>query len=593
MAGCCGISPFFCEQMEKGLSPRVIILLLVFVVLGVYYPAIFAPLNSVDDPGMYLFLLNEDHFSFRSIFVPGGSGAYYRPLLLTSFLVDKYLWGLEESFMHLGNILIHLCNTLLLYAVARRVSRRLEVVSHYPALLASLFFALHPLNTESVVWISGRTDLLAGMFILLSVFFLFAESCNVLSSILAAFSLLLACLSKDTAIFFLPAAILFPFFQGKDRATPKEPPFRLLRENMVHFLVFVAAGVGYFTFRALAFSRGDLGAKQVMTHVVGDQGADLLLSARLVLKAAGFYVKKLFIPFPLNFGIVHVSDLYIIVGLLLLVAVVWWLVRSTLPVFFFIGATAIGSSALLVPLLKMTWTPLAERYMYVPSAFFLMGMVFTAHNWTVWLHYRKFTVLVVSCLAAVAIYSTAQRTILWQDNLAFFQDCRRKSPDFIPAQNEIANALYQRGKIQEAAEIVKSIVPPEDLVNIQYVQISKAAALANDGDVVAAHDLLVKVLKNPGKHEVEIITRILKLNDYRIMQEKAERGQYYTENVRLLTRLYEVTGDPFHLYRLGQAHMFEGERVKARDAFQRVVNQASPQAYYYSAAQRLQERLSN
>jgi len=576
--------------MENRLTTRTITLLLIFVVLGVYYPAIFAPLNSVDDPGMNQYLLNADTFSLRDIFFPGGSGTYYRPLLVLSFFWDKYVWGLEESFMHLDNVVFHLCNTLLLFAIARRVSRELGVKSSLPVFLAPLFFAIHPINTESVNWISGRTDLLAGFFIFLSVFLLLGESRSGIASLLAALSLLLACLAKDTAIFFLPAAILLPLFLsacGTDKASLRAT----LVKNIPHFLIFTAAGAGYFAFRALAFRQGDAGVRQVITHVAGSQGAGALLSIRLVLKAAGFYVKKLFIPFPLNFGIVHVSDLYIIVGVLLCITIVWLLMRRTLSGFFFIAAAAIGSSALLVPLLRMTWTPLGERYLYVPSAFFLVGVTFTLQRWAHMRHFQKIMVPVIAGIAVVAIYGTAKRGILWQDNLALFEDCRRKSPDFVPAQNEMATALYARGNNLAASAIIRSMVLPEDLNNRQYGLISKSAALVNDGDYDAARMILRQALAAPGKHEVVIIQRLLGLNGLEVMKGSATHAKFHAENVQLLSRIYAITGDTFYLYRLGQIHMFQGERALAREAFTRVAAQAPGNAYYRQAASKLSEKM--
>lgn len=578
--------------MKDRITGRTITLLLIFIVLGVYYPAIFVPLNSVDDPGMYNHLLNTDAFHFRDVFIPGGSGTYYRPLLVVSFLMDKFVWGLEESFIHLENIFFHLTNTLLLFAIARRVSLQLKIESPIPSLLPPLFFAIHPINTESVIWISGRTDLLAGLFVFLSSYLLLLPRRN-LTSILAAISLLLACLAKDTAIFFLPAAIILPFFWPTEGSGSSDSPLLTVRKNIFHFVIFIVTGAAYFAFRTLAFRQGDLGVKQVMTHVAGSEAEGLLFSLRLVLKAAGFYVKKLFIPFPLNFSIIHISDLYIIVGLLLIVVVLWLLVRRSIPAFFFIAATAIGSSALLVPLLKITWTPLAERYMYMPSAFFLVGITYAAYPWVKRTNIPKVVTMVVACAVIIAIYGTAQRAILWQDNLALYQDCRQKSPGFIPVQNEIANALYSRGKTEEAGRIIKSIAPSENLLNGQFLLISKASALINDGDLIGAHGLLHEALKNPGKHEIAIIKRILKLNGLRIDNKKDVRRVLYPENIKLLSRLYELTGDPFYLYRLGQEHMFHGERVQARETFRQVVSIAPPEAYYVPVAQRLQGKMSN
>ncbi len=576
--------------MNKQITTRASVLFLTFLVLGIYYPAIFAPLNSIDDQGMVQNLFNTDTFNLHDIFFPGGIGNYYRPLLALSFVLDKYAWGLENSFMHLDNVVLHLCNTLLVFAIARGVGRLLKISSRLPVFLAPFFFAIHPLNTEPVNWISGRTDLLAGFFVLLSGLLLIRESRSSFASLLAALTLLLACLSKETAVFFIPAALILPFFIPGEEG--ESAPLRLTAvKNIPHFLIFTGAGVCYFAFRALAFSKGDTGISQVVTHVAGSQGAGILLSLRLVLKSAGFYVKKLFVPFPLNFGIIHVSDLYIIVGVLLIVTTIYLIRRRTLPGFFFISAVFLGASALLIPLLKMTWTPLAERYMYIPSAFFLIGVTFAVYQWERRLRWQKAMALVIASVSAVAMIGTAQRNILWQNNLALYEDCLRKSPDFAPAQNEIANALYARGNNREAIKIIKSMELPEDLNNRQYGLISKSAALVNEGDFAGSRKLLKQALAAPGKHELLILERLSRLNDQEVMREKDNREKFQSDNVQLLSRIYILTGDTFYLYRLGQVYMSQGDRAHARDAFSRVAAQAPENAFYRQAARKLSQTM--
>jgi tetratricopeptide (TPR) repeat protein len=341
----------------------------------------------------------------------------------------------------------------------------------------------------------------------------------------------------------------------------------------------------------LAFWQGDFGIGQVAASVTGDQSAGILLSLRLLLKATGFYVKKLFIPFPLNFAIVHVSELYIIVGVLFCALIILLLTRRTLYGFFFISAASLGASALLVPLIAITWTPLAERYMYIPSAFFLVGLTFAGYQWERQVRLQKIMVLVIAFVAAVAIVGTAQRNILWQDNLALLEDCLRKSPDFVPAQNQKANVLYSLGKTSEANAVIKSMKLPEDLTNFQYGLISKSAALVNEGDFDGAHKILRQALANPGRHEVKIIERLLKLNDREVLVGKAAHEKIYPENVQLLSRMYAITGDTFYLYRLGQTHLFNNDREKARLAFQRVVALAPEKVYYFKASQKLLTKL--
>ena len=576
--------------MDSVFTSRKGIMSIVIIVLVIYYPAIFAPLNSVDDPGMINFLLNTDSFNLRSIFLPGG-GSYYRPILLLSFMMDKFIWGLEESFMHLENILFHLANTLLVYAIANRSIKYLPKPSPVVPFVAALFFAIHPLNTEAVNWISGRTDLLAGFFLLLSVYLMLKRPLIWLQSCMSAICMLMACLAKETAIFFLPGALLFPFFISAVRIDTS-PLRSVFRDYCFHFIIFCSAGVTYFAFRMFALSKGDLGVARVITHVGGSESIGVLINARLVLKATGFYAKKLLIPFPLNFGIIQVSDAYLPLGLFVMVGIAWLMTRRTLPVFFVICAGAVGTSALIIPLLRFTWTPLGERYMYIPSAFFMVGLTLALERWEQFTKYRVHLTIAISCLAAIAIYGTATRNILWQDNLALFKDTLRKSPDFIPARNEIANALHFKGKEKEAAVIYKSFNEPNGLINAQYGLKNKAFALMNEGDFSGAHDILTQLLANPGKHEVAILLQILEVAKVQVQANKATIIDVYAESVITLNRLIELTGDPFYSYRLGIVHMQVGEKEKALKAFTIVVGTATPNVYYRKPAEKLAKDLA-
>jgi tetratricopeptide (TPR) repeat protein len=401
---------------------------------------------------------------------------------------------------------------------------------------------------------------------------------------------LLASLSKETAIFFLPAALLLPFYIHKGGAHEMSPCL-ILRRNWPHFLMFIFAGVGYFSFRTLAFSMGDNGVARVWTHVAGEKSVGFLNNLLPILKASGFYAKKLFVPFPLNFAIIQISDLYLYLGVVLCIVVCLLLIRRNLPGFFFVTAYCIGSSALMIPLLRLTWTPLAERYLYIPSAFFVVGMGIFLHEKCTSSFARKFLAVCTCILLGIAVYATASRTLLWQDNLAFFQDTLKKSPGFMPAKNEIANALLARGREQEAISVINSIELPEDLTNYQLGLMSKASAFARKGDNSGARDVLRGALKNPGKFEARIIDQLVKVNESEVLAGRATKGTFTRENVELLNRLHQITGDPFVLYRLGLVHLSAGETAKARDVLQRVVAKAPEKMYYRQTAQKLLSKL--
>lgn len=576
------------------LKTRTSLMLLIVLVLGTYYPSIFLPLNSIDDPGLYAYLLNTDTFILKEIFHCPSGANYYRPLLTLSFYFDKYVWGLEESFMHLENVLLHLFNSLLVYGVVFRVIKLQGENSKLLPLVAAIFFALHPINTEAVNWISGRTDLIACFFILLTAFISLQQPTTIFVNFLGAICLLLACLAKETAIFYLPSALLLPFYFKVKKNGEIASFYRSLYEKIAYLFLFLMVGILYFSIRTNGFSQGNAGLSEVASHVSGEKADGIFTSLQLILKTTGFYVKKLLVPFPLNFGIINVSDWYILLGGIVFVLALWLFVNRTLVTYLFVCASAIGSSALMIPLIKQTWTPFAERYMYIPLAFFVAAVTLLIYS-VAKRHERYHNVAFILCviIAVIALYGTVNRTLLWQDNLALYQDTLKKSPGFVPAQNEIANALYARNKTEQAVAIIMSINLPSNLNNRQYGFISKSDAMKNQGDFPGALRYLESALKDPGKHELQIRQRIMKLYDLQLMSSQVDSAQIYPNLIVTLHRLYYLTNDPFYQYRLGQVYMFQGEREKARDAFQAVVSQAPHHVYYYLAAKRLHEKMSN
>ncbi|HYJ86613.1 MAG TPA: hypothetical protein VEW46_11185 [Pyrinomonadaceae bacterium] len=87
----------------------------------------------------------------------------YRPLRDLSYALDLRIWGEGPFGFHLTNIIVHSANVLLVFTLIRRLSN--DVVS---AIFAALIFAVHPMQTDAVTYISGRRDLLFSFFYLLA-----------------------------------------------------------------------------------------------------------------------------------------------------------------------------------------------------------------------------------------------------------------------------------------------------------------------------------------------------------------------------------------------------------------------------------------
>ena len=578
--------------MTRQINQRTSILLLIFIVLGITYPVIFSHLNSVDDVDMYNHLLNTDGLTLQHIFTSGG-GQYFRPLLALTFLFDKKIWGLQESFMHLDNIIFHLVNVLLVFAIARIIWERFEGRESLAPLVAALLFAIHPINVEPVAWISGRTDLIAGMFIFLAFYIMLTAEGKRYSagySLVSAGFVLIACLAKETAVFFLPALLIIPFFHLKKSETNFFPKF--LFNFSIHFLTISSSALIYLLVRTDGLKRSDKGISTVISHVVSGQQLDLLQTVKIIAKASGFYLKKLFIPFPLNFAIIHVSDFYIVLGVLLFPLVIWWLYRRDLTSYLFICTFSLSVSALIIPFLHVTWTPLAERYMYLPSAFFILGITLVLDRYFALTTHKRFTLVLVCSIFTIAAYGTASRILVWQDNFRLYQDTLKKSPGFVPAQNEMANALIARGRVKDALDIFKTMKLRDDLNNVQLGNINYAMALAKNGDSNSARFMLKKILDRPGRHQAIILEKMVKLYDMELMAKKDHKEKIYNELLPLLESLSKLTGNPFYIYRLGFIHLQMGDREKAQQAFSEVTRLAPEDAYYRKSAEKLSATLT-
>jgi Tfp pilus assembly protein PilF len=156
----------------------------------------------------------------------------YRPLLMTSYALNYRISGHNVAGYHVVNFVLHMMNVFLLYIVVKTVSLKYLSVDHLDAtkvaVIAAIIQGIHPLNTQTVTYISSRSSLMAtcfylGAFILFLTYFIGErKTFHIIASCLLFF---LALLSKEIAATLPAVAFLFTqFFQmdtygGKKHAT--------------------------------------------------------------------------------------------------------------------------------------------------------------------------------------------------------------------------------------------------------------------------------------------------------------------------------------------------------------------------------------
>ncbi|KAB0669595.1 hypothetical protein F6V30_12390 [Oryzomonas sagensis] len=562
-------------------------LLIIIILLSSYYPSLFAPFNSVDDVKMVNQLINVDTISLKGLFFPGAGGQYYRPLLFLTFLFDKFVWGVQESFMHLENVLFHLVNTLLVFCLARQFIKAWRWDTQYFPFVVALLFGLHPIATEPVNWVSGRTDLLAGVFVLSAVL-LFTRSIHISSfwqGGAGAFLLLCGCLSKETALFVLPVLLLWCLVPPRDYACMASGRLRAFL-----FASYLASGFAYLVMRWYALNGGD---KIVSTMASGASSSGAAFGIwdmiRVGLKTSGFYCKKLVVPFPLNFGIIEISPHYIWLGLLVCVGGCYCLYARTTVSYLFIAAFCLVSPAFIVPLLKITWTPVAERYAYIASAPFLVALSFLFIRCL----RSRLPPLAITFFVAILLFcsgfATIKRNVVWQDNVSLFEDTVKKSPNFPAAKNELAIALVGRGKTDEANKILLANSGDDT----QPSSINKIKVAVNNGRYEEAYRMMGERKARGGKEDKDSLDLMYLINEQRFIASKSESQsrKIRMEMLTILGNLHSLSGDPVYFYRIGLVQLRLGNRLAAKQSFESAWRNSAPDCYYHNAAKKLAESL--
>ena len=139
---------------QRGWLPA---LLLVAAVILVYQPVWHAGFIWDDNDYVTENRTLRDLDGLRQLWFKVGATPQYYPLVHTTFWLEYHVWGLNPSGFHLVNVLLHATGALLLWGVLKRLQLP-------GAWLAAAIFALHPVQVESVAWITERKNVLSGVF---------------------------------------------------------------------------------------------------------------------------------------------------------------------------------------------------------------------------------------------------------------------------------------------------------------------------------------------------------------------------------------------------------------------------------------------
>ena len=575
------------------LKRRYQLLLLASAVLMAFYPALSAEYCSIDDVEVLGRLQQSQGTSFMDVVVPT-SGSYYRPVIVASYLFDKRIFGLFPGFMHLENILLHLANAFLVYFLTNLVLPSDKKNKSYLPLIAALLFGLHPVNSESVNWISGRTDLLAGIFVLTSAIYLlkFRTSFHRPYFYLAAAACVLGFLTKEVAFGLIPGALFILTSTREEGGTDLvrvRMAQQLFRKQAIVAMGMVTAGSVFLIIRYhnLAISHSKIG---MTLKYIND---DLLHSMFVMLRAFCFYIKKMIVAHPLNFAIMEVDPFYQLAGPPLVLLIGYIASRRTLVSAIFITGIFAIAPSFIIAFNQIAWTPYAERYLYVPSAFLIVASV-------AFLGSKSNAVSVglirgvVAAIVLVFAFSTLQRSFTWSNDFNLVKDTVEKSPSskvmrvvygrYLIEKREYANATVQLN----AARLIPSLSYDENLdiltAYIHYLQ----------GEYDAAEKTCRIVLEKTMGKSKTAVSIMIDLHEIKALSAATKQERRAVERTLFgyHVMLYRLNSDPHILYKLGVLAMNMGERKRAIKLFQQSINNMPKDDRYNVFAQNKIESLT-
>jgi protein O-mannosyl-transferase len=400
----------------------------------------------------------------------------YYPMVFTSFWIEHQVWALDPLGYHVDNLIIHCANVLLLW----KILSFLEIRGSW---LAAALFAIHPVQVESVAWITERKNLLSGFFYFLSLYFFLrfyspnqplnaSEDQNGKKSwalyVFSLFFFICALWSKTVACT-LPAVILLLFWWKQNHIGKK--PFLL----MIPYLT-VGLGFALLTIWLEKFNVGAIGREWEFSFW------DRFLIAGRVL---WFYIEKLIWPFPIIFTYPRwvIDDSvwwqYIYPLTFLSLIFILWALRRNIgrgpltAILFFAGSLfpALG----FFDVFPMKYSFVADHFQYLPCIGIIVIFTGVAEKLLDKAIPLSRFVLYTGLIFFLGNLSWNLGPV-YKDTFSLWKDTIQKNPGAWMAHNNFANILDKNGELEKAISHYKTAIAVEPDIALPHVNLGNTLA---------------------------------------------------------------------------------------------------------------------
>ena len=480
------------------------LLLIALVVFAAYAPALRDGFVWDDqalvlrDPLIRSWRLIPEGFQ-HFLFTDATPSDFYRPIQRLTYTLEYCAVAFRPAVFHFTNIVCHLAAALALYFFAIELLRFLNANEKWRdriALIASIAWAVHPINSSAVIYISGRADPLAAAFGFAGLYCAMrslraTQLPRALLIVTATAAFLLSALSKEIGLIYPVLWLVIVLIGANWNA----------RRNAVGVLIFVS--VVYFSLRLPA------------EHVAPPQShapLPLLVRPILVARAVAEYAGVLIFPRNLYMdrdvetnpngfaqsSVTEVSlrELQTLGGLLLIGGAIYVIVRFRKDDAIFTCAILTLLSYLPVSGIFALNATVAEHWLYLPSAFLFLTFCLIVHGFLEKRqHVSNVFVPVASLCIALLAARTFVRTFDWKDQRTFLERNVSHGGDSSRMLTNLGGLELAEGNLAAAQKHLQLALQkdPEQ----PFALINLAAVAIKQGDYKTAHDILKRAQQSP------------------------------------------------------------------------------------------------
>lgn len=420
---------------NQGMGQRLYLLLLIAAVVLVYSNSLRNAFTM--DDGLYI-LRNPQVTAptIHGLFTPNQFSKVLRPLTFSTFAVNWSAGRGQPLAFHVVNLLLHAGVACLLFLLLRK----LLVSAEHGMLVfaAALLFAVHPIHTEAVTSIVGRAELLAAGF-MIAAWLLHLEDREPLSLI----CFVLALLSKESAVVFLPLVLVGDYAKGKFKSYFRYT--RIAGIALLYVAVLWKLQGGRFGTGAISKMDNPLASIPALWRILNALHVAWKYVA-LQVYPASLSCDYSFNQIPVYFDLRHTLPW----GVATFAAIgAWiWAARKRKNGLLLAGGIYLFGFAATSNVLMPVGTIMGERLAYFSSAGVCL-VVALAWSW-LWGRQKRLALGVLVILAGALGIRTMVRNRDWKDDLTLYSTAVRAAPNSAKMHSNLGYAYLEQGNLDLA-----------------------------------------------------------------------------------------------------------------------------------------------